>query len=113
MSLKSKKGIGGGSGFFSQVASGLGQGLGRLASDVLPRWTAQQLEVQSTDQLNRSTFNRRESPRRMGGFAQTTGGSTTQTPETKSAGLVDLNISTTSAMLLVGVAFAVVMIMTQ
>ena len=43
-------------GFFGQVLSGLGEGLERIGSDVLPNWTAQQLAGQSIDTMKDSTF---------------------------------------------------------
>lgn len=47
---------GGGDGFFSSIASSVGEGISRIGSDILPVWAANQLGVQQNDQLSQNTF---------------------------------------------------------
>jgi len=60
---------GGSNGFFSQMAStvaeGLGEGLSTIGRDILPVWTANELGLQTQDQLSDSTFSRPQSPPRV------------------------------------------------
>lgn len=79
---------GGGSGFFStikEVGSDVVGEVGNMAKKNAPNWTAKALKSQMNSQLANSTFNRKESPKRMGGFAQTTGGNAG--PKVKKAGV--------------------------
>jgi hypothetical protein len=61
-----------GSDFFNSLTSGLSQGIQTIGSELLPRWTAQQLDVQSKDQLDQATFEPIWAPPRAGGYDYTT-----------------------------------------
>lgn len=47
---------GGGNGVFGNLLSEIGGAIGSTAKEVIPIWTRQQLQLQSTDQLNRDTY---------------------------------------------------------
>lgn len=42
--------------FFGKVTSGIGEGISRLGSEVMPVWVASELELQTKDQLARVMF---------------------------------------------------------
>lgn len=42
--------------FFGQVLTGIGTGLERIASEIMPIWTAKELGLQEKDQLKRELF---------------------------------------------------------
>lgn len=52
--------------FFSDVQDSFEVGLKKIGSDVLPNWVSSQLGLQSTDQLNQTTFNQDVAPPRVG-----------------------------------------------
>ena len=96
-------------GFFSSVGSALTQGISKIGSEVLPNWVDNQVNRQSKDQLNRDTFNRQESPARLGGYYQTTGQQTTASSAEyqQSGGFIE-NLSMNTALLILA-GFAGVM----
>ncbi len=47
---------GGENGFFGSIVGGFGEGVGRIASEVLPIWAAQTLSRQEGDLLSQYTF---------------------------------------------------------
>jgi len=53
--------------FISDLKEGFSAGLKKIGSDVLPTWTAKQLDIESKDQLAQPTFDRTSSavPRRQ------------------------------------------------
>lgn len=63
--------------FFSGMASSIGEGLNRVASDILPNWVAGQANLQLYDQLRDITYNQAYAPATLNPAIQ---GSTTQTP---------------------------------
>jgi len=73
----------GGNGFWSNVSSGLGEGIGKIGGQLLPIWAAKELEIQSVDQLNDTTFNNDFLPpsARLDDQRRTTGDSPTQKPD--------------------------------
>lgn len=48
---------GGWSSFFSKISTGLSEGLGTISKEILPVWTANQLGLQSENQLKDPTVN--------------------------------------------------------
>ena len=70
----------GGNGFWSNVSSGLGEGLGKIGGQILPIWAAKELKIQSSDQLNQSTFDQNALPpgARLDDQRRTTGESPNQ-----------------------------------
>jgi hypothetical protein len=64
--------LGAGSEFFNSLTTGLSQGIQTIGSELLPTWTAQQLDVQSEDQLDQSTFEPKWAPPKAGGYNYTT-----------------------------------------
>lgn len=64
---------GAGSGFFSTVSAGLAEGLSRVSSELIPIWAADQLGVQSSDQLNDTTFDPTVAQPRAGETTQSAG----------------------------------------
>lgn len=84
---------GGASGFFSSLVDSVGTGLNKVGSDVLPIWAANQLGVQSRNQLNQDTINQK-----------------LQAPTTASIGPVDFISQNKSKLILVGIGVAGVII---
>lgn len=95
-------------GFFGNITAGLGSGigdaLGSIARDILPVWTAKQLNVQRSDQLNSPTFNSNFAGNRVNGYGNTTAGMPVQA---STVGLLFDNIKVSGTALL-GVAVAIV-----
>jgi len=48
--------------FFGQVLTGIGTGIERIASELMPIWTAKQLGLQSEDQLKRELYDPEGTP---------------------------------------------------
>lgn len=65
---------GGNDGFFSSISEGISEGISKIGSDVLPVWAANQLKVQSNDQLAAPTFNPGAAPPRNNDALRTTTG---------------------------------------
>jgi len=56
---------GGTDGWFSEILSGISAGVSKVASEVLPVWAANELNVQSTDQIYRNMYDWDYSPPRV------------------------------------------------
>ena len=77
---------GGDGGFFSSIKSGIGEGLGAVARDLLPVWTARELKLQQVNQLGQPTFVSLDDVPRIDDKLQTTGDSPNQTTDVKIGG---------------------------
>lgn len=51
-------------GFFSDIEAGIGSGISRIGSEILPIWAERQLVGQQKDQLSQPTFNAAAAPPR-------------------------------------------------
>lgn len=78
-------------GFLGSVLSGLGQGAGKVVSEVLPVWAQQQMGVQTTDQLRNDTFNPINGQQRLPVYDTGQGLPPMQTPPTQPAGFIDMH----------------------
>ena len=63
---------GGLDGFFGNVMGSIEKGADKIFNQVLPVWTAKELNLQSNDQLNQSLFNQETAPPTMGNYPATT-----------------------------------------
>lgn len=59
---KAKNGL---SSFFSKITSGWEEGLSTVGREILPVWVANQLDLQSTDQLKNPTINQSWLPKKL------------------------------------------------
>ena len=96
------------SGFWGSIGGSLQKGVGDVFSKVLPVWAAQELQVQTQDQLSNPLYNPNTASPRINDGLTTSGGSpAVQSGQAVRTGLLFDNINVSGAALL-GLAIAVV-----
>lgn len=63
-----QSGGGGDGGFWSKISDTFGEGIGKIGSDVLPRWANNQINGQKKNKLNQDTINRNLLPPSLSDF---------------------------------------------